>query len=310
MNMRNLFVFSIIAICLIFSCKPKNETTAELQTEGRVPVTITHPGISAMADGVELNATSIFLLKTYVKSTSSGYLQEVNAQLGEKIGKGKKLFVIRLKEAANLGNSVNLPDSSFKFSGLVSVSATGSGYITQLNYQAGDYVQDGEPLAEISDANSLVFMLELPYELKQYLPENRTVELTLPDGQLLTGTITKPMPMVDPVSQTQSFVIKVSSSNDIPENLMAKVNFIKSLKPAAISLPKEAIVTNETQSEFWIMKMTDSITAVKTVVTKGIETSDRVEIISPQLNQSDIILLTGNYGLPDTAKVSIIKGQE
>lgn len=308
--MRNIFILSILCICLIYSCKPKTETSTDAETEGRVPVTITHPETSSMIDGVELNATSLFMLKTNVKSNATGYLQEVNIQLGERIGKGKKLFVIRLKEAANLGNSINLPDSSFKFSGLVSVSATGSGYITLLNYQMGDYVQDGEPLAEISDANSLVFMLQLPYELKKHLPENRTVELTLPDGQLLNGTIAKPMPMVDPVSQTQSFVIKVSSSNSIPENLVAKVNFIRNQKPAAISLPKEALVTNETQSEFWIMKMTDSITAVKVLVNKGIETSDRVEILSPELVPTDNILLTGNYGLPDSAKVSIITDQK
>jgi hypothetical protein len=45
-------------------------------------------------------------------------------------------------------------------------------------------------------------------------------------------------------------------------------------------------------------------------VKKGIETSGRIEILSPELNPADIILLTGNYGLPDTAKVSIINGQQ
>jgi len=308
--MRNLFILSILCICLINSCKPKTVTPSDTETEGRIPVTITHPGIGSMTDGVELNATSLFLLKTYIKSNNTGYLQEVNAQLGENVNRGKKLFVIRLKEAASLGNSITFPDSSFKFSGLVSISAPGSGFITQLNYQAGDYVQEGETLAAISNANSLVFMLELPYELKCYLPENRTVELTLPDGQKLTGSLTMPMPMVDPVSQTQSYLIKVPSSNSFPENLVVKVNFVRNQKTAAIYLPKEALVTNETQSEFWIMKMTDSITAVKVPIIKGIETSDQVEILSPELAPTDNILLTGNYGLPDTAKVSIINDQK
>jgi len=53
------------------------------------------------------------------------------------------------------------------------------------------------------------------------------------------------------------------------------------------------------------MKMTDSNTAVKVPVIKGIETSDLVEILSPEITPSDKILLRGNYGLPDTAKVVI-----
>ena len=67
------------------------------------------------------------------------------------------------------------------------------------------------------------------------------------------------------------------------------------------------VLTDEIQSQYWIMKMIDSATAVKILIKKGIETSDNVEIISPKLSGSDKILLTGNYGLPDTAKVSIIK---
>jgi hypothetical protein len=69
-------------------------------------------------------------------------------------------------------------------------------------------------------------------------------------------------------------------------------------------------MTNRIHSEFWIMKMTDSVTAVKVPVDKGIESSGRVEILSPKLKLSDIILLTGNLGLSDTTSVSIIEGKE
>jgi multidrug efflux pump subunit AcrA (membrane-fusion protein) len=187
----------------------------------------------------------------------------------------------------------------------VHIKSPASGFITGLSYQAGDYVQDNEVLATISDLNSLVFLLELPYELKAYLDRNKTVELTLPDGKIYKGTIESSMPAVDQVSQTQSFVIRVPGISSVPENLVATVNFLRNSKSTATVLPKEALLTDETQSEFWIMKMADSVTAVRVPVIKGLETSDKVEIISPRLVPSDLILLTGNYGLPDTAKVII-----
>jgi hypothetical protein len=56
------------------------------------------------------------------------------------------------------------------------------------------------------------------------------------------------------------------------------------------------------------MKMIDSTTAVKVPIKKGIETTDQVEILSPVFSTGDRILVTGNYGLPDTAKVKIAAG--
>jgi uncharacterized NAD(P)/FAD-binding protein YdhS len=52
------------------------------------------------------------------------------------------------------------------------------------------------------------------------------------------------------------------------------------------------------------MKMINDSTAVKVPVKKGIETSDKVEILSPEFSPQDKILLNGNYGLADTAKVT------
>ncbi|MDP4210027.1 MAG: efflux RND transporter periplasmic adaptor subunit [Bacteroidota bacterium] len=303
--MKQLILLSGLIGLLVISCKSTKEPSGEKKTESHAPVTVTHVSVGEMADVVELNAVSSFLLKTYVKANSNGYLQEVNAQPGEFVSKGKKLFVIRSKEAEHLGNTVNAVDTSFHLSGLVSIKAPGNGYITQLAYRAGDYVQDGETLATISAINSLVFLLELPYELKPYLSNNKTVELLLPDGVKLKGAMSSPLPTVDAVSQTQSYIIKVASAQAIPENLIAKVKFVRKLKAGAVSLPKESILTNEVQSEFWIMKMIDANTAVKVPVVKGIETSNRVEILSPKLSLSDKILLQGNYGLPDTAHVVI-----
>ena len=46
---------------------------------------------------------------------------------------------------------------------------------------------------------------------------------------------------------------------------------------------------------------------LKVLIQKGMETADKAEILSPKLTADDRILLTGNYGLPDTARVKIIK---
>jgi multidrug efflux pump subunit AcrA (membrane-fusion protein) len=168
-------------------------------------------------------------------------------------------------------------------------------------------VQDGEQLAVISDRSSFIFLMQLPYELRQTVKQDQNVQLTLPDGDKLNGKVASFMPAVDTLSQTQGIAIKVSTDHQIPENLVAKARIIKTEKNNAISLPKSAILSNETQTEFWVMKMINPSTAVKIPVTKGIEAGDRVEIVSPRFSAQDKILVSGNYGLADTAKVKIVK---
>ena len=297
-----------LLILLAFSACHKTEQLAEeTPVDSRTPVTLTSIQQGEMQDFVELNATSAFLQKSFVKATANGYLQTVSTQLGEYVEDKKVLFSLKTKETQGLGNVLNGLDSTFKFSGMIKIPATQSGYITQLNHLNGDYVQDGEQLAVISEASSFVFLLDLPYELRPYVSRQKNVLLTLPDGEVLSGTIFKTMPMVDAVSQTESVAIRINVKHLIPENLIAKVKIIKKVKPNARSLPKKAILTDETQENFWIMKMIDSTTAVKIPIQKGIELGDRVEILAPQISLKDRILLTGNYGLADTAKVKLEK---
>jgi multidrug efflux pump subunit AcrA (membrane-fusion protein) len=301
--MKKTFPLFFLILLMTSSCRQSHEAGQEGQTEGRTPVTTTHITIGSLTDSILLNATSSFLLKTSVKSDVNGYLQKVNIQLGEKVIQGQELFVIRSKESEHLGNTISKLDTSFHFSGLVHIKSPALGYVTSLAYQTGDYVQDNEVLATISDLGSLVFLLELPYELTPWLGENKTVELTLPDGKKYRGTISSPMPAVDPVTQTQSYKIRVAGISSIPENLLATVRFVKTSKSKTVILPRPAVLSDETQSDFWIMKLIDSTTAVKVPVTIGLVTSGQVEIKAPILKSSDQVLVTGNYGLPDTAKV-------
>lgn len=303
--------FLLIIVLFVFSCKAKPAAEEDAPADAAItPVTLTNVESGPMNDYIELNATSTFLLKSYVKANAIGYLQSATLQVGKLVQKGDLLFTLKTKESQSIGNTIDVLDSTFKFSGVTQIRANITGYITQLDHQSGDYVQDGEQLAIISEASSFVFLMNVPYEMKPFLAGKKQVNLYLPDGTSMTGNITATMPTVDSVSQTQGIIIKVNGGKMIPENLVAKVRLEKTSKSAAISLPKSAILSNETQTDFWVMKMMDSATAVKVPIKKGIETTDRIEIISPTFSPSDKIVLTGNYGLSDTAKVSVAAAKE
>lgn len=305
-------LFLCFLFLLLFSCKHKAASgeAHAAAPEVRTPVTVTSIETATLNDYVELNATSTYQQSNFIKAPANGYLKSVNVKPGQMIRQGQLAFTLQTKESRALGNTINQLDPSFNFSGIIRIKASASGYVQSLNRQIGDYVQDGEQLAVLADSKSFGFVLNLPYELRRYVTVGKSLQINLPDSSHLSGVVSNIIPNVDSASQTQGVLVKVVSSTVIPQNLIGKVRIVKSQKPNALTLPKEAVLTNEAQTDFWVMKMIDSVTAVKVPVIKGMETIDKVEILRPQFSTNDKILLTGNYGLPDTAKVKIIKGAQ
>ncbi len=291
-------------LCLA-GCKSDDSAVVTPPIEIRTPVTVTSVTCQPVQDFIELNATSAFLQKDFVKSNLNGYIQMANIKYGDYVHRGQILFVLKTKEAQAIGNEVNQLDPSFKFSGVNTIRADASGYVMEINHQAGDYVQDGEQLAMINDSKSFVFTMNVPYQYKKYIPVGKQVQLTLPDGEHLMATVKSSLPIMDSVSQTQAISLTLNSAHSIPMNLIATVKIVKSSKKDAVVLDKNAILSDESLNEFWVMKMINDSTAVKVPVKTGIETGDKVEIESPQFTPTDKILVTGNYGLGDTALVKI-----
>jgi len=295
----------LLAALLISACKNNSDSSEEQTLVTQTPVTVDTVKLSTMIEYTNLNANASFLQKNIIKANAAGYIQTVNVHLGDYVNVGTGLFSIKTKEAQSIGNTINNLNPSFRFTGVTNIKASKTGYVTQIDHQLGDYVQDGEQLGVVTDKNSFAFLLNVPYELHAYVTINKPVSITLPDNSIITGRIASALPKVDSVSQAQTYVIKTDSSLKIPENLIGIVKVVKSEKANAVSVPKSAILSDDTQTDFWVMKLTDSNTAIKVTIKKGMETSDRVEVISNFIHPSDIVLISGNFGLADTAKVKV-----
>ena len=190
--MRNVFLFFSVSYVVIgmAACHSKNapDTAATPPDDVRTPVTITTITYQPLSEYVDLNATSAFLQSSFIKSRANGYIKSVNVRFGQYVNDGQLVFTMKTKESQALGNTINVLDSSFNFSGVINIYSSTHGFISQLNHQEGDYVQDGEQLAVISDSKSFVFILNLPYELRPYVLNKKTVELLLPDGKSMKGS--------------------------------------------------------------------------------------------------------------------------
>ena len=136
---KYLIIPAAAFVLLLGACKSNTANTEiaeEKVQEGRTPVTITNPIKGNMNEIAIVNAVSAFQLKTNVKSSANGYLQDVAISLGKYVNKGDVLFVVKTKEAQSLGNTLHQLDSSLHFNGVITIKSPGTGFISQLNYRA------------------------------------------------------------------------------------------------------------------------------------------------------------------------------
>jgi multidrug efflux pump subunit AcrA (membrane-fusion protein) len=304
---RNYLTHCLISgiFILTISCGHSPETTEEV-VDVKTPVTIAPVEFKSVESTVDLPAVSTFMNKSIIRATTTGTIEKILINQGDVISTGQLLFTIRTREAMALNNSAG-SDSSLSFKGLINIASHNDGVISAISYRKGDFVQEGDELAVVSEQNSLVFILDVPFELEKYVANNKSCTIVLPDNRQISGNITRKLSEMDMQSQTVRYVVKTSETQHLPGNLISKVSLIKSENKKALILPKKAVLGNETQTEFWIMKLINDSTAIKVIVNKGFENNDEVEITEPKLLTTDRIVLTGNYGLPDTAKISIIK---
>jgi multidrug efflux pump subunit AcrA (membrane-fusion protein) len=304
---RTQFIICAFTVMIILTPSCKQTTPAsEEATEIITPVRVVPVIIKSVTSTIDLPAVSTYMNKSIIRATVSGIIEKISITPGDIVTADQNLFSIRTRESKAIGNAMG-NDTSLTFRGLINISSQKDGVINSVSYQKGDFVQEGDELASVSEQNSLVFILDVPIELDSYVERNRRCTLILPDNRHISGVITKKLPEMNMETQTVRYVINPSEPGFLPGNLIANVTLIRSTTDNAVVLPKKAILSDETQTEFWIMKLINDSTAIKVIVKKGFENNEEVEITAPVLLPADRIILSGNYGLPDTARISIIK---
>lgn len=306
--MLRFLLFILTSVIILFGCKsaPEEQSLLE-QSPARTPVSV---GLATdtvnIQQQINLTAIATYLLKSDVKANTTGYITSMNIKSGDAVSRGQVIFRLETKEARALGNTINKLDKSFRFTGTTTVSSPATGYVEIVNHQIGDYVQDGEVLATITDASSFGFVLNLPYEYNQLITSQSKIIINLPDGSAVGGYVARRMPAVDSVSQTQKILIKVKDGGKIPENLIGNIRLVKQ-KVYGLAVPKSAVVSNETQSVFWVMKLINDSTAIKTTIEPGLQNDEFTQVKTGNLKNNDRVVLSGNYGMGDTALIKIEK---
>ncbi|MDD4970973.1 MAG: HlyD family efflux transporter periplasmic adaptor subunit [Paludibacter sp.] len=300
--MRHItLIFSIFVMGLALNSCTKKEAKEEEQTH-IVTVKTSHVQIGEIDNKISFNGKTVYLKKNLVVSPISGYVRKMTVKFGESVKKGQLLFEIQTKENKALEST----DSGNM--GIIKVFSPTSGVISTLNITAsGAYVLEGASLCTVAESTEVMVQLNLPFEFNSLVKAGTTCTLILGEDTKFNGTVYQILPTVDEANQTQQILIKPHTSKQLPENLNLAVEILKTRHNRSCLIPREAIMTNETQTIFWVMKVVDNKLAIKVPITKGIENDKMVEALNSGLTKNDQVIVEGAYGLNDSTVVKVIK---
>jgi multidrug efflux pump subunit AcrA (membrane-fusion protein) len=304
---RNIFGILFITASFLPGCKQKESAVEEEVAEHiKTSVTVVEPLRQSLTDYLQLNGNTVFQKKLVIRANITGYIIDMNWKVGDRIKSGSVFCSIRTKEQDALKNLDQQEPSLKQFQQPIKITTSGAGFITTVNYTQGDFVNEGDILATITEPSSLMLLVNVPYEYNRYVYNGRTCQVQLPDGKKINAAITLSIPVIDASSQTQQFFIHLPLNEQLPENMNLLVRIPMEEKKNVICLPLQAIQTNEIQDEFWVMKLVNDSLAIRVPITVGIQNDSLKEIMSG-VAINDKIVLKGGYGLTDSSLVNIEK---
>ncbi len=288
------------AVFLVLSCgsQPSGEqasrpTTVNVQAgpviRGDISKTMTFQGLTVCTRQNE------------VAAPFSGYIEAIACRRGDMVKKGDLLFELVTPE-----NKALIDGKMNHYVRPAKILSPSDGFISSQTPQTGGlYVTDGEILCTVDDAQSLIVQAGIPYEYHNLAVENTACRIGLPDGLVMSGHITRVLPVVDSADQTQTVWVRPSDPAALPENLKVSLEFRQALHRNVLLIPRAALLTNETENEFWVMTVSPDSLALRVPVLTGLSNDSLVEILGTVLAENQAVITAGAYGLPDSSRIHI-----
>lgn len=268
-------------------------------------VTVTTPVKKNKIIYITFQAISRYLQSVNFRARTSGVVTTVFVSPGDEIKIHQPLFIVKPMEMSALEGAGALSDNLINSRD--TIFSDQLAFTDQVLVQKGDYVQPGSLLATAWIESSLAAVTYVPFPRVPLIKKNSPCTVEIPGKRDVSSYFQKQLFLADNITQTQPYVVPLPPKLKIAGNMNLLVKFkVKEIRDG-IFLPRKAILTNEEETSFWIMKMVNDTTAVKIPVTLGWQGKKQIQILSNRVGITDRVITEGVYGLPDTAYVKIAK---
>lgn len=181
------------------------------------------------------------------------------------------------------------------------------GVITTKTFDVNEMASQSQPAFVISSMNTLQIDISVTQADISKFTADQTVNVTIGD-ETVEGTVRYVPTVID--SKNSLYIVEVlvdNSNGDFNAGMAAEVEVSTEKQDDTITVPKKAVFDEDGQSYVYIVG--DDNRAVKTEITKGIETDSQVEIISG-VDENDTIVVGGLSLIGDNTKLFPVEKKE
>jgi hypothetical protein len=301
-KLHSVFVYFGL-IPLVISCS--NNNTKEKADTVKSDVVVAHPYLQDYDVYENFQGVTKYFQTINIRTKMPGMIKRVFIKPADILVSGQPLFIIQPKELSVLSKTVR--DNQLFINGYDTIYSSCEGIVSTVNFQQGDYIQEGDLLAVTITRSSLAVIAYFPFSSENKIGQNKTCFIVFPDSSQIAGQIANRIYSTEPNIQAQPYIVNFTSDSFVPENLNVIVKHKTKTINKGMFISIKALFSDEEQKNFWVMKMINDSTCIKVPVLKGIKSDSSVEINANALTPADLIVTEGGYGLSDTALVEVIQ---
>ena len=192
-----------------------------------------------------------------------------------------------------------------------------SGYVTKEHTEVGQWLQQGDPVAEVAFMDQVEVVAEVVEQDVPPLKIGTTVSVEIPaiSDHSFQGQIVAIVPQGD--VQARTFPVKIRIDNVMTDGepllksgMYGRVKLPTRNRQAALLVPKDALVLGGSQRMVYVFEPRDGAEQRGTVrpvpVELGLAEKERIQVISPSLAAGQWVVVQGNERLRPNQEVKTL----
>lgn len=321
----------LLILLIINGCSNKNEdnneSTSRDPTQTAVPVKVDSIKIENLDATVPSYGITSAQQLYKIISPVNGVITKFNFYNGDKVAKGEAIASIITKESyavvrgaeTMMNNAVTEEqkkeaEQTIKIakqsSNQIKITAPFSGVLINRTKNENEVVNEGDLIAALINENPILFIAQVPAGSIQKVKIGQHVQISFPSirEEKFKGMVKRIEPRVNMESQT--FPVQVEINNPtklLADSLYGEASIIVGKHTNVFVVPEKAVIHDEEQDTYSITLINPDSIAYTVKVNIGLKKDSLEEIHAGDLKEGMKVIVEGNYGLPDSTRVSIKK---
>ena len=261
-----------------------------------------------------------------ITSPLTGVIVKFGYYNGDLINKGDVICLVRTKEsqaaitgAELLLNNAVTPqqktqaesalNSARKNSNEIKITAPFTGILTKKMKNEGEVIAEGEQIGALINDVSIIFIANVPASSISKIKRGEAayIKFASLEATEFHGTVKRIEPTVNSADQTIPVQIEFIGGHKIFEDaLFGEAAILIGRLSNQLIVPVKAILHNDennTSSVYLVNSDSIAYSVNVNIIKRGDSTA---AISSPELKKGTVIIVEGNYGLPDSTKVRAV----